>query len=351
MLISVFLTLFGLLMVLSAGSVSSAVEGQSAFSPFLRQLVWAVLGMVAMVLLSRVDYRRWKGLSYIALLAAWGMLFLVAVAGAAKYGAQRWLVIGGFTIQPSEFAKLILIVFLADLLARRAAHFNDNKQMLALLFPVGFTCLLIVIQPDFGTTLITAATAFAMVWLAGAPNRPLAIGLGVGSVLGLIVMVLEPYRRDRLLAFINASDQPLGAGYQVEQGLMALSSGGWFGLGFGASRSKWLYLPNAHTDFIFAIIGEETGLVGAFVVVFLIGLLAFIGVRIVINARDNFGRLLAGGVIAQFMLQAIINLGAVLKMMPITGVTLPLVSAGGSSLTVTLAGLGLVASVARHSRT
>jgi cell division protein FtsW len=349
-----FLTAAGLVMVLSAGSVS-ATQGYDGnpFWYFQRQLVYAVAGIVIAVLLSRLRPSIWKFLG-LPLLAITAVLMLVAAhpdAGTSLYGASRWIDVGPLTLQPSEFAKLLLVAVSATILTRKWSRLDELGHLLIPLAPVvGVVAVLGIVQRDLGTTVILCTTVFLMVFAAGVRLRYL-VGAGVVGLVGIAYLIFgEAYRRTRFVeAYLRPWEDPQGNGYQLIQGLIAIGSGGWFGTGLGTSRAKWDFLPNAHSDFIFAVIGEELGLVGALVILVAFGVLIFAGIRIAIHAPGTFERLLAVGVTAWIGTQAIVNLGAVTGILPITGVPLPLVSFGGTALVVTLAGVGVLMSVARSS--
>lgn len=350
-LTAVALLIIGLVMSLSASSIASAESTGSAFTLFLRQFAWVALGTGALVLGWRFDYRRLRSLSYILIPIVWVMLVMTLIPGIGDMagGARRWLRFGSFQIQASEIAKVALIVFGADVLSRKIGKLNDWRHLvIPYLGAVAFTCLLVLLQPDFGTAVIIGVAALSVSYLAGADLRIVG-GITIGAaLLSIPIMLGAGYRRSRLLAFLSGGEDCLNTAYQTCQGLVALGSGNIFGLGLGSSRQKYLYLPNAHTDFIFAILGEETGLVGTLTVLILFALLLVLGIRTARRARDPFGFLVASGVTAWISIQVLINIGAVVGLLPITGVPLPLISFGGTSLLVSLAGLGLVASVARR---
>lgn len=344
---------FGLVMILSASSVSSYTQYGSSFMFFQRQVMWAVIGVAAMFVASRIDYHRWRGLGWIVLLATIGGLVLVLHPsfGTRVGGSSRWLGFGSMRIQPSEIAKLALLLVAADVVVRKNGRMTTLREVI---LPLGVLVAivggLIMLQPDLGTTLIVAAIVFVVIFVGGLP-LPLIAGLGVVGVLGAGGMALaEGYRRARIFAFLNPFADPLNSGYQAVQSLIALGSGGFFGVGLGASRQKWLYVPNAHTDFIFAILGEELGLIGTMMVIGLFVGFAYIGVRTARRAPDAFGRLVAIGVTTWIVGQAIVNMGAVTGLLPITGVPLPLVSFGGSALVVSLIGIGILANIARQEQ-
>jgi cell division protein FtsW len=345
----------GLVMVLSASSVSSYRASGSSFAVFRKQLMWVVLGLPAMWLAVRIPVRWIRVLAWPLMLASVVGLLLVFVPGIGAppvSGATRWIRVGSITAQPSEIAKLALILWAADVYARKEALLDDWRHVLVPLLPV--TCVLaalIMVEPDMGTTLVILATAFALVWVVGAPGRIVAMLAGAGVTLVTLLAVVEPYRFARLVGFGDpcSTAQRLTNGYQGCQGLYAVGSGGWFGVGLGQSRQKWSgYLPNAHTDFIFAIVGEELGLAGTLFVLLLFAILAYAGIRVAQRSRDPFVRLAATGITAALTVQALVNMATVTGLLPITGIPLPLISFGGSSLGVSLFAIGVLAAFARN---
>lgn len=343
----------GLVMILSASSVSSFANYGSSFLFFKKQVLWAAIGVVAFFAFARLDYRRLRGVGYLSLAAV--LLLLVAVAipgvGLVVGGSARWLGAGPLSFQPSEFAKLALILFAADVLSRKpeGALRTFSHTFLPVIPALGAIALLVVLQPDLGTTLLIGVIGIGMLFVAGAPVRHLLPIAVAGGGIGTLAALVEPYRRARLLSFIDPWADPLNTGYQAIQSLIALGSGGFFGVGLGASRQKWLYIPNAHTDFIYAILGEEMGLFGTLVVLGLFAFIAYLGIRIARKAPDRFGMLIAAGVTIWMATQALINMGAVTAALPITGVPLPLVSFGGSSLVVSLIAMGILTNVATQA--
>jgi len=343
----------GLIMILSSSWVSAYQNYGSSFLFFGRQLTWAVLGVVAMLIMIRIDYRKTRVLSYLILVAAIVGLALVLhpAIGVRAGGSSRWLALGPMRFQPSELAKVALLLVGADLCTRKGARLRTFKDVLV---PFGIIAgilgALVMAQPDLGTTLILGGITMTVLFIAGARIRVLG-GLGASALsMAVILSMSEGYRRARLSAFTNPFRDPLNAGYQAVQSQIALGSGGLFGVGLGASRQKWLYVPNAHTDFIFAIIGEEVGLLGTFAVIGLFVVLAYAGIRTARRAPDTYGRIVAGAVTAWIVGQAVINMGAVTGLLPITGVPLPFVSFGGSSLVFTLAAVGILINIARQEQ-
>jgi len=349
----IVLNLVGLVMVLSSSSVEALANYGSSWLFFKRQLTWTTLGLVGLAVTSRIDYRILRRYVGPALVVSAGLLLLVLVPGVGinVNGSTRWLGIGAMRFQPSELAKLALLLYGADLLARRAANVGDWR---AVLRPVGlvfcFFGALVMLEPDMGTTITMAILTGTILFVGGIRMRHMAAVLGSGLVVGTFLAVVEPYRRARLMSFLDPFDHYKEGGYQVAQSLIALGSGGWTGVGLGAGRAKWMFLPNAHTDFIFAIIGEELGLVGCALVLILFGALAVLGVRTTLRAPDRFGALLAAGITGWIVGQAIINVGAVTGALPVTGVPLPFVSFGGSALLFTMCASGMLLNVARQGR-
>jgi cell division protein FtsW len=342
----------GLVMVFSASSVKSYATYHSSYAIAMKQALFMAVGIPAMWVASRLPVKVWRMLGYPLLMAAVAGLVLVLVPGIGRNvdGATRWIPLpGGFNVQPSEVGKLAVALWGADLLVRKKKLLGEWKHLFVPLLPVaGLICFLVMLEPDMGTTLTTVAIVVALLWVVGTPLRYFAAFLGVLACLGTALAIAEPYRMARLTAFLHPFDDPQGTGYQAVQGLYALSSGGWFGLGLGASREKWVGgLPNAHTDFVFAIIGEELGLLGTIAVLLLFATLTYAGVRIAKRSTDPFARLAATGVTAWLAAQALINMGAVVGLLPITGIPLPLISFGGSALIPTLVAIGMLLSFAR----
>ena len=346
------LTVLGLAMILSAGSVS-ATQGYDGnpFWYFQRQGIYAVVGVAAFLAAAKLPHVAWRKLA-VPMLVVMVPLMLVSLhpsAGTSLYGASRWIDLGPLTLQPSEFLKFAMVVFTAAVLSTKWTKLHDPAHLLIPLAPVVlFVALLVLLQRDLGTTSIICATVFLVLFVAGVRLRYLVITGVVALAGGAYLIFGEAYRRTRFVdSFLDPWNHPEGAGFQLIQGLIAFGSGGWTGVGLGASRQKWDYLPNAHSDFIFAIVGEELGLLGALLVLGLFVTLLFGGVRIAMAAPDTFGRLLAAGITGWIGIQTIINMGAVTGLMPITGVPLPLLSFGGTALVATLAGVGVLASIAR----
>ena len=345
------LVALGLIMVLSASSVQSYASSGSSFSIVAKQAMWVAIGLPIMVFAARMPVRFYRALGYpLMIISIVGLMaVLVPHIGVTVNGARRWIDLpAGIQIQPSEPAKLALVLWGADLLARKEKLLDDWRHLVMPLVPVSLLLGgLLMLEPDMGTTIVLMTVMLALLWVVGAPARIFGFTFGgLGGALGVLA-VAEPYRLARLTSFTNPFADPLGAGYQAVQGIYALASGGWWGLGLGASREKWAYLPNQYTDYIFAIIGEELGLIGAFVVLLLFGLLGYGGLRIARRATDRFSQLAAAAVTAWLLSQAIVNIGYVVGVLPVTGIPLPMVSFGGSAMVPTLFAIGMLASFAR----
>jgi len=343
------LLLLGLLMVLSASSVLSIRQFGSPYTLAQRQGLFAAAGIVLMLIATRVPVAWWRRLAWPALVIAFGLLGAVLVIGVEVSGQRNWIdIFGPFRLQPSEFAKLAIILWSADLLTRKQASINRWSHLLVPLLPV--TCLmllLVLLEGDVGNTLLLAMIVGGVLFAAGAPLR-LFVVLGGAGLLAIAALTLAaPYRMSRFTSWLDPGADRLGDGWQVTQGQYALGTGGWWGVGLGASREKWGSLPEAHTDFIFPVIGEELGLIGTLTVLVLFGVIAFVAFRIVQSATDPFVRLAAAGIGTWIIVQAIVNIGAVLSLLPITGVPLPFVSYGGSSLIPLLIAIGMLLSFAR----
>jgi cell division protein FtsW len=351
-LVAVLVTV-GLVMVLSASSVQSQKESGSTWTYFIKQCMWTAIATPVLVVVSRIDYRLWRRFVPTGIVVSGVLLVLVLVPGigAEVNGARSWIPLGPLSFQPAEFVKLALLLFTADLLARRDRQIHDPVQtMVPVLVVVGVTVVLMMLQPDLGSTMVMGAIVFSVLFVAGVPLAPLG-GVFVGSsVLATCLALAKTYRRNRLLAFLHPSADPGNTGYQINQSLTGVASGGPFGVGLGQSRAKWGFLPNAHTDFIFAIIAEELGLVGASIVLLLFLAFGVFGIRAALRAPDRFGTFIAAGVTAWLLAQAFVNVGGVVGLLPITGLTLPFVSFGGTSLVVTMAATGLLLNVAANGR-
>jgi cell division protein FtsW len=351
--ITTLLLCLGLMMVLSTGSVIDLAKGESAYHDFEFQLVGILVGLPIMWVMARSSPRMFRAMAYPLLAVAIIGLGLTLIPGVARSAnhVSRWIALGPFTFQPSELAKLALAVWGADLLARKEklGMLADWRHMLVPLVPgAALLALLVMAGQDLGTTSILLIILLALLWFAGMPTRVYtALLILMGFVL-LLLIVARGYGSTRLTDFLHPNTNPVGPSQQPIQGKYALGSGGLFGVGLGASKEQWDWLPESSSDFIFAIIGEELGLVGTLCVTALYGGLAFAGLRVARRAPDTFSRLAAATITAWIIMQAVVNIGAVIGVFPITGVPLPLVSQGLSSVLVTMMGLGMLMSFARR---
>ncbi|AQT83862.1 stage V sporulation protein E [Paenibacillus larvae] len=353
-LISTLLLLtIGVVMVYSASAVIAYHEFGDYFYYLKRQLLFAVLGIIAMFFTMNMDYHVWKKYAKIGLIICFALLIIVLIPGIGviRGGARSWLGIGSFGIQPSEFMKMGMILFLAKLLSDQQSQITSfTKGLLPPLVLVGVAFGLIMLQPDLGTGAVMVGASLLVIFTAGARILHLSF-LAIGGIAGFVGLILAaPYRLQRITAFLDPWQDPLGAGYQAIQSLYAIGPGGLVGLGLGMSRQKYSYLPEPQTDFIFSIIAEELGFIGGMVVLLLFLILVWRGMRTAITAPDTFSSLVAVGIVGMVAVQVIINIGVVIGLMPVTGITLPLISAGGSSLTLMLTSIGILLNISRYAR-
>ncbi len=346
------LVVIGLIFVYSASFAVALAAYDDVNYFILRQAISAVIGLGAMITLMRFDYRYLRYASPALMLAAVLGLAAVLFVGESSYGARRWITLGSLPpIQPSEFAKLAMIVYIAAWLSTRGRNVRSFVVgFVPFVFLVGVVAALVFLQPDTGTAAIIVLTTATLFFVAGASLTHLATMGAIGGVTATVLVLAHSYHAERILAYRAAEEDPTGIGYQVIQMLIALGSGGIHGLGLGVSRQKFFYVPGAHTDGIFAIIGEETGLIGALLVISLFAYLVYRGFRVILNARDDFGAYLATGVVSWIAFQALINVGGITRSIPLTGIPLPFVSYGGSSLIAVMAGVGVLLSVSRYGR-
>ena len=345
-LVTLGLTAFGLVMVYSATSAPAALGGSDPVFYLKREGIYALIGVALLMVASRTDYRALRYLAPVLMLTSLGLCLAVLALGQEVNGARRWLGVGSLSFQPSELAKLSLAIWAAAYLARRPAP----KTLKELARPIGLTAGLfaglILLEPDLGTVIAIGIILGAILIVSGTPLRVLAGGGAIAFGLAMAAIWIEPYRRARFFSFLDPGQDPQGAGYQTLQGILGLGSGGWLGAGLGHGVLKNNYLPEAHTDMIFATIGEELGLLGATLTIAAYVAFAYAGLRIALRCRDPFGKRLAAGLTTLVCGQALINLAAVLGLAPLTGITLPFVSYGGSSLIVSLAAAGVLLNIA-----
>jgi cell division protein FtsW len=349
-LVTLGLVAFGLVMVFSATSASAALGEGDPMRYLVKQGIYAVAGLVALAVLSRFDYHRLRGLAPVLLVAAFAACVAVLVAGPSINGAHRWFIVGPVSLQPSELAKVAVCVWVCAVLSRRPAP----RTMSELMKPIGIVVVLfgglIVIQPDLGTTITLFVMVGGILLVSGVPLRLLALAGTFSLVIGGAAIWMEPYRRERVFSFLNPWQDAQGAGFQTVQAIIGIGSGGITGEGLGQGIQKINFLPEAHTDMIFAVVGEELGLIGSTLVIAAFATFAWAGFGIALHCQDPFGKRLAAGITTLVAGQAAINLAAVLGIAPLTGIPLPFVSSGGSSLLVLLAGVGILLNIAVNER-
>ncbi|MDN5346813.1 MAG: cell division protein FtsW [Clostridia bacterium] len=350
-LATLLLLSIGIIMVLSSSIVTSEQLYGDPYYFLKRQLLWAALGLTGLFFVQQFDYRELRRLAVPFLVLALFLLILVLLVGIEAKGSSRWLGVGTLSFQPSEVIKLAMVIFIAYSLAEVKKSLNSFwRDLLPYLLLLTVVCILILAQPDLGTAAAVAGTVYLMLAVAGARREHLLMLLALGLAGVAAAIAIAPYRMARFLAFLNPWADPSGTGYQYIQSLLAVGSGGLFGVGLGQGKQKLFYVPERHTDFIFAILSEELGFIGAAVVILLFFVLVWRGLRVALNAPDSFGSLLAAGITIMIMLQALINMGVVTGLLPITGITLPLVSYGGSSLLFSMLGIGILLNVSRYVR-
>ncbi|HEY8345427.1 MAG TPA: putative lipid II flippase FtsW [Bacillota bacterium] len=353
LVITLILLTFGVIMVTSASAprALTLTNGQDPFYFGKRQLIYGVFGIVLLMTTINFDYHRFRSMTGLFLILAPIFLVLVLIFGEEINGARRWINLGLFNFQPSEFAKLTLIFVLAHYLTEIGSEVKSF--LIGIAVPLFFTAVisgLIMLEPDLGTTIVVFSIFLVMLFTAGARLMHLSlIGfLSLGA--GIILILKEPYRLRRLITFLDPMRDPKGDGWQIMQSLIAIGSGGFFGLGLGRSRQKYFYLPEAHTDYIYAVLGEELGLIGALLILLAFFLLAWRGYKIAMAVDDPYGSMLAIGITSWLVIQALINIAVVTSTLPATGITLPLLSAGGSSLWTTLVSIGILMNISREAK-
>lgn len=342
----------GVVMVYSASSATALLSDESPQGLLIRQGIYAVVGLAAFAVCARLKPSRLVGLGQPAVLVSIALLVIVLMPGIGimANGSRRWLGAGPLQVQPAEFAKLALILWLAGYLCKNASRLDNFKVLRLPVLAMGLMAVLVIVEPDLGTAIVLVGVAIAMIALAGTSGRIVGL-ITLGAItLGALGIAAEPYRRSRLFAFTDPWADPQGAGFQIVQSKLAIGSGGVGGTGLGNGLQKVFYLPEAHTDMIMATVGEELGLIGFLGVIALVGAVVWSGYRIAQSAPDTRQRLLAGGLTTLIGLQSIVNLGAVLGMLPVTGVPLPFMSYGGSSLVVFAAASGILVGIGRRSR-
>jgi cell division protein FtsW len=340
-------------MVYSASAVWATYKFDDSFFFAKRQMLFAGLGVVSMFVIMNIDYWTWRTWAKAIIIVCFVMLIMVLIPGVGlvRNGSQSWIGVGAFSIQPSEFMKFAMITFLAKFLSDNQKNITSFKKGLMPSLGLVFLAFgIIMLQPDLGTGTVLVGTCVVMIFVAGAKiSHFVWLGLiGVGGFVGLVLSA--PYRIKRITSFLDPWEDPLGSGFQIIQSLYAIGPGGLLGLGLGQSRQKFFYLPEPQTDFIFAILAEELGFIGGSLILILFSLLLWRGIRIALGAPDLYGSFLALGIISMIAIQVMINIGVVTGLMPVTGITLPFLSYGGSSLTLMLAAVGVLLNVSRYSR-
>ncbi len=335
---------FGLLMVYDSSVAIAIRDFGNQYYYLTEQLKWFAVGLIVFFIFSIIDYRIYKKLALPMLLGTVFLLLVVFIPGVGikALGAKRWINLGFTVLQPAELAKLSLVIYLSAWFSTK-----EKDRLISFLILIGMIAGLIILEPDLGTTLVIAATAITMYFFSGAPLTQFAVMIPV-TILGVLgIAVASPYRFARLTTFFNPEKDPLGASYHIHQATIALGSGGLFGVGIGSSRQKYEYLPEANTDSIFAIIGEEIGFIGAVLLISAFLLVIWRGFRIARRTEDPFGKLLSLGITSWIAYQVIMNIAAMVALIPLTGVPMPLLSYGGSSLIVVLAGLGILINISK----
>lgn len=341
----IMLTLIGILFVYDSSVVIAMRDFSDRFYYAKEQIKWLLLGWTVCAVFSFISYKTWYRAAVPILMATIGLLLLVFIPGISvkALGARRWINLGFTTLQPAEFAKLALIIYLSAWFSSK-----ERKRLVPFLVLLGMVVGLILLEPDLGTASIVLIIALLLYFFSGAHISHFMVLLPILAVGVLMLSIFSPYRFARLTSFIHPEKDPLGSSYQIRQATLALGSGGLLGVGIGKSRQKYEYLPEANTDSIFAIIGEETGFIGSTVMAFLYLIVVYQGYKIALRVQDGFGRMLALGISSWIGLQAMINIAAISALIPLTGVPLPLISYGGSNLVVMLAGLGILMNVSKQ---
>jgi cell division protein FtsW len=347
------LTLFGVLMISSAGIVYADVRFDDPYFFFKRQMIGVILGFIGLFIFSHIDYHVYRKWALVIFSGALALLFVVLIPGIGSeaYGANRWIGVGPISFQPSEAMKLALILYVSAWCAGKGTKIiTDFKDgLISFLLIVGMACFLVLLQPDVGTTAMLGFIAVGIFYLAGARLSHITMIAGIGLAGIILLIAMAPYRMARFTTFINPENDLQGTGYQVQQALIAIGSGGFIGLGLGHSKQKGLYLPEPVGDSIYAIIAEELGMLGAIIVIVLFVLFAWRGLKIATSAPDIFGKLIAGGITIWIVGQAIINIGAITALMPLTGIPLPFISYGGTSIVFTLISVGILLNISKQS--
>lgn len=349
----IFISIFGLVMIYSSSNIWAEYKFNDAFKYLKNQSIFLLIGFILMIIISKIPYTYYLDKANILLLVCFFLLILVLIPGVGtiRNGSRSWFGIGGFGVQPSEFMKLSLIIFTSKYLAKNDKYMNNIKKgVLPILLVTLLVFALIMLEPDFGTGVIIVMSIVGLLFASGVDIKFFLVAIIFGIIGAVVLIVIAPYRFKRILSFINPWSDPLGTGFQAIQSLYAIGPGGLLGLGLGNSIQKHFYLPEPQTDFIFAIISEELGFLGIIIVSGLFLTIIYRGIKISLNAKDHFSKYLSFGIIFQLSFQTLLNLMVVVSLIPITGVTLPFLSYGGSSLLITLCEMGILLNISRYSK-
>lgn len=344
LILTLILVFIGLIAVTDASAPQALNSYGDKFFLAKQQAIWAAIGVVVFLVASKVKYTFWERVATPFFFISVALLLVVLLPGLGfkAFGARRWIPLGFFSLQPSELVKLSLAMYLAKVASK-------NKGTLSFFIPLVVVTGLIMLQPDLGTTLVVAGTGLSQIFVAGVNLLYFVGALMVGGIGTFLLTIFSPYRRERLMTFFQTTSDPLGKGYHIRQVLLGLGSGGLFGVGLGASRQKFLFLPEASTDSIFAVIAEELGFLGAFAVVALFGYFIYHAFKIAVNAPDNFSRVLGVGLASWIAIQTFLNIGSMVALVPLTGIPLPFLSYGGSSLVMVLTACGILLNISKYS--
>lgn len=346
------LMLFGLVMIYSASYIWAEYKFANSFHYVIYQGVFVLIGLVLMFIIAKIDYHLYKKYANILLFIALALLILVLIPGigSVRNGSRSWFGIGSLGVQPSEFAKLSLIIFTSKYLEKSNKFIKDYKKGVIPILVILFLFFgLIMLEPDFGTGMIIVISIIALLFIAGVNMKFFFILGGIGIVGIVFLIAIAPYRMDRITSFLDPWSDPLGTGFQIIQSLYAIGPGGLLGTGFLQSRQKYFYLPEPQTDFIFSIISEEFGVLGVIIVTSLFGILLYRGIKIALHSEDLFGKYLCFGLVFQIIIQTILNLCVVIGLVPVTGVTLPFLSYGGSSLLISIVSIGIILNISKNN--
>ena len=349
-LVVIILIGIGLVMILSASSVRALIDYNDSSYLFRHQLIWAMVGIIAMLFFMKLDYHIFQRLAKPILFLSVIFLILVLFIGFTAGGSRRWFNLGFVRIQPSEMAKLAIVIYLAQYFSSRKKRLNSfKKRILAPVIVLDVVFMLILLEPDLGTAVTITGIFIIMLFASGVRLGHIFLIITAGIPFLIYFIFSADYRRERFFSFLNPWEDPLDTGYHIIQSLLALGSGGIFGVGLGQSRQKFLYLPEPGTDFIFAVLGEELGLLGTLFVLGLFFILAWRGFKIAMSVPDLFGSLLAVGLTSMIIIQTIINIGVVTASMPVTGITLPFISYGGTSMVIMMSAAGILLNISREA--